>query len=56
MERELFKDSLERCMQRTDFIDRFYEFFLGSSNEAIENAWRNMMMIGIDFLVQRYKS
>ena len=33
-ERELFNDSLERCMQRTDFIDRFYQIFLASSDEV----------------------
>ena len=28
---ELFNDSLERCQRRPDFLDRFYEIFLGSS-------------------------
>jgi len=35
-ERELFNDSLERCTQRSDFIDRFYEKFLSSSEEVRE--------------------
>jgi hemoglobin-like flavoprotein len=33
-ERELFNDSLERCTQRIDFIDRFYQSFLASSDEV----------------------
>ena len=33
-EREIFNDSLERCTQRADFIDRFYETFLASSGEV----------------------
>ena len=29
---ELFNDSLERCMQDGDFLYRFYDLFLGSSD------------------------
>jgi hemoglobin-like flavoprotein len=30
----LFNDSLERCRQGRDFLDRFYELFLSSSEEV----------------------
>jgi hypothetical protein len=33
---ELFNDSLERCLSRPGFLDRFYELFLDSSDEVRE--------------------
>lgn len=31
---ERFNDSLERCLAKSDFLDRFYEIFLASSPEV----------------------
>jgi hemoglobin-like flavoprotein len=31
---ELFNNSLERCVDRPEFLDRFYELFMGSSDEV----------------------
>ncbi len=60
---ELFNDSLARCMSGGQFVQRFYELFLASSEEVrdkcsaeVENAWRYMMGAGIAFLKARYDS
>jgi hemoglobin-like flavoprotein len=37
---ELFNDSLDRCSGRPGFLDRFYELFLASSDEAAEKFER----------------
>ena len=34
MDAELFNDSLERCSRKPDFLDRFYDIFLASSDEV----------------------
>jgi hemoglobin-like flavoprotein len=37
---ELFNDSLDRCSSRPGFLDRFYEIFLASSDEAAKKFAR----------------
>lgn len=55
---ELFNDSLERCTARPDFIERFYEIFIGSSSAVAEkfkntnfNKQRRMLKASLYTLV-----
>jgi hemoglobin-like flavoprotein len=44
---ELFNDSLQRCLGKADFLERFYEYFLASSPEVAAR------FAGTDFRRQR---
>ena len=44
---ELFNDSLDRCLRRGGFFERFYELFLASSAEVRDK------FLGTDFRRQR---
>ena len=37
---QLFRDSLDRCRQREDFLDHFYDRFMASSDEVREKFAR----------------